>query len=115
MALDAKGMKFCKVTHFENGRMTTRRIHLMVIQAANGRVFHLTGDDLPDSIILQSGVSFHGAHVAQVLLNPESAKATLSPPTNSWLTGRDIFFAVMGYVVLHVVVSLATATAEHLM
>ena len=38
MALEANGQRFCKVKHTENGRSTTRRIHTMMIQAADGRL-----------------------------------------------------------------------------
>ena len=35
MALLTKGERYCKVTHTENGRTTTRRIHTMMVQAAD--------------------------------------------------------------------------------
>ena len=76
MAMEAAGRRFCKVVHTENGRTWTRRIHTMTVQAADGRLHHLDGRDLPDSISLYSGVSYRGAHLAEVLLNPKDAKAS---------------------------------------
>ena len=72
----------------------------MTVQAADGRLHHLEGRDLPDSIGLYSGVSYRGAHLAEVLLSPKNAKASptvLSAPT---LIGpislRDAFFLLLG-------------------
>ena len=38
MALEAGGQRFCKVVHSENGRTSTRRIHTMTVQAADGQI-----------------------------------------------------------------------------
>ena len=76
MALEANGGRFCKVVHTENGRTTTRRIHTMMVQSADGRLHHLQGEKLPDSISLYSGVPYSGAHLAEVLLSPKDAKGS---------------------------------------
>jgi hypothetical protein len=115
MALEAKGRRFCKVIHSENGRSTTRRIHTMAIQAADGRLHHLEGRDLPDSITLHSGVSYRGAHLAEVLLNPKDAKASLVPPADSWISKRDALFLVLGYFIFNVIRLLAEESALALM
>jgi hypothetical protein len=92
MALEAESRGFCKVIHSENGRILTRRIHTMKVQAADGRLHHLEGRDLPNSISLYSGVSYRGAHLAEVLLNPKDAKASPILPTTGWISKRDAFF-----------------------
>ena len=118
MALEAKGRRFCKVIHSENGRTLTRRIHTMTVQAADGRLHHLEGRDLPDSISLHSGVPYRGAHLAEVLLNPKDAKAlpVLSIlPTKGWITIRDAFFLVLGFFIFNVIRFLAEETAVALM
>ena len=45
------------------------------VQATDGRVYHLTGKDLPDTIAPYSGEPYSGAHIAEVVefasgLNP---------------------------------------------
>lgn len=115
MALEAKGRRFCKVIHSENGRTTTRRIHTMTIQAADGRLHRLEGRDLPDSMIFHSGVPYSGAHSAEVLLNPKDAKASLVPPSNSWISKREAFFLVLGYFIFNVIRLLAEESALALM
>jgi len=115
MALEAGGQRFCKVVHSENGRTWTRRIHTMMVQAADGRLHHFEGRDLPDSISLYSGVSYRGAHLAEVLLNPKSAKASPILPTTGWISKRDAFFLVLGFFLFSLVRFLAEETAIALM
>jgi len=111
MALEAGGRGFCKVIHSENGRTLTRRIHTMTIQAADGRLHHLEGRDLPDSISLYSGVSYRGAHLAEVLLNPKDAKASPILPTTGWISKRDAFFLVLGMFVFGLIFFLSEHAA----
>jgi hypothetical protein len=116
MALEAGGQRFCKVVHTENGRTWTRRIHTMTVQAADGRLHHLNSRDLPDSISLYSGVSYRGAHLAEVLLNPKDAKASsILPDATGWISKRDAFFLVFGIFIFNVMTFLAKETAISLM
>jgi hypothetical protein len=116
MALEAGGQQFCKVIHTENQRTWTRRIHTMTVQAADGRLHHLEGRDLPDSISLYSGVSYRGAHLAEVLLNPKDAKASpILPAATGWISKRDAFFVVIGFFFFSVISFLAQETAISLM
>ena len=95
MAQEANGQRFCKVVHTENGRTTTRRIHIMMVQAADGRVHHLSGVTLPDSISLYTGAPYHGAHMAEVLLSPTVAPGVpLLTHGKRWIGRRDAFFLV---------------------
>jgi hypothetical protein len=115
MALEAGGQRFCKVTHTENGRSVTRRIHTMMVQAADGRVHQLDGSSLPDSISLFSGVTYRGGHLAEVLLNPKLAKASPILPTYGWVSKRDTFFLVLGFFMAHLIQTLGEAAAYALM
>ncbi len=115
MALEAGSRRFCKVIHSENGRTTTRRIHTMTVQAADGRLHHLDGPDLPDSISLYSGVSYRGAHLAEVLLNPKNASASPILPTTGWISKRDAFFVALGFFIFSLIRFLAEETALALM
>ncbi len=115
MALEASGRRFCKVMHIENGRSVTRRIHTMMVQAADGRLHNVEGKNLPDSISLFSGVPYSGAHLAEVLLNPKKVKASLVLSTSGWISRRDVFFLVLGFFLFHVISTLGEATAFALM
>ena len=61
MALTTIDQKFCKVIHNENGKSTTRRVHIMMLQDSQGRVHWLDGDKLPESITLHTGIPYSGA------------------------------------------------------
>jgi hypothetical protein len=112
MALIASDKRFCKVVHTENERIWTRRIHSMTVQAADGRLHHLDGDSLPDSISLYSGVTYRGAHLAEVLLNPKDAKASPAPLSDSgWISKRDAFFLAIGFFVFNLIAFLAEEAA----
>ena len=115
MALEAGDQRFCKVVHSENGRTSIRRIHTMMVQAADGRLHHLEGRDLPDSISLYSGVSYRGAHLAELLLNPKNAKASPILPTTGWISKRDAFFLVLGFFLFSLIRFRAEETALALM
>jgi len=116
MAIEAGDQRICKVVHNENGRTWMRRIHSMTVQAADGRLHHLQGCELPDSISLNSGVTYRGAHLAEVLLNPEDAKATpLLPTASGWISKRDAFFLVLGFFFFRMVSILAQESAIALM
>jgi hypothetical protein len=115
MAQEANGQRFCKVVHIENGRSTTRRIHVMMVQAADGRLHHLSGVDLPDEISLHTGAPYHGAHMAEVLLSPKVAKAVpLLSNGSRWIGRRDAFFLVFGMFSFWLIATLAEQSAHAL-
>lgn len=85
----------------------------MMVQAHDGAVHHLSADKLPDSISLYSGVPYHGAHAAEVLLNPKGAKGKplLADHPGGWLNKRDAFFLIAGMFVLRLLMALADGAA----
>ena len=115
MALTTIDQKFCKVIHNENGKSTTRRVHIMMLQDSQGRVHWLDGDKLPESITLHTGIPYSGAHLAEVLLSPRKAKAIPLQTAPTWrpswqnvvylVTGM-IFFGVIQTLIKAIVVSL---------
>ena len=112
MALDAKGQKYCKVVHMENGRTTTRRMQTMMVQAADGKLHYILGDRLPDAISLYSGQPYTGAHTAEVLLNPRSAYGIPLFAEPFWLfQKRDAFFLGLGMFILVLIHPLAESAA----
>ena len=87
----------------------------MMLQAADGRLHHLDGRDLPDSISLYPGVSYCGAHLAEVLVNPKNASASGILPTTGWIPKRDAFFVALGFFFFSLIDFLAGETALALM
>ena len=83
----------------------------MRIQAADGRLHHLEGRALPESFTFYSGVPYSGAHLAEVLLNPEDAKASPILPTSGWISKRDAFFLLLGMFVFGLIFFLSEHTA----
>lgn len=56
MSIVSGGERHCKMVHVENGRVTVRRIHHVLVQAIDGRLHSLTGERLPDAICVSSGL-----------------------------------------------------------
>ena len=112
MAIKTRDAQFCKVVHIENGRQTTRRIHTMMVQPADGQVQHISGDRLPDSISLYTGMPYTGEHLAEVLLRPESAKGVpleATSPSRSFT--RDVLLVVFGFFLCRLLEFLAEEAA----
>lgn len=100
MALQAdKDKWYCKVTHYENGRVVTRRIHSIAIQAVDGRLYTLTEKKLPDAIALFTGEAHSGEHMAEVLMNPKPPFRLRDIP-KGWPEGRDLMHVVIGGLLL---------------
>ena len=95
MAIQAGDKWFCKVTHYENGRVATRRIYSIVIVATDGRTYTLTDKKLPDAISLYTGESQSGEHMAEVLMNPKPPYS-LRDIRRAWPLGRDLLHIVIG-------------------
>lgn len=98
MALKADGRHYCKVAWIEQGRVTVRRVHCMIVQVADGRIFELSKDKLPDAFVLTTGEPYKGEHMAQVLLNP---RKLLECPSfwellRGWPSGRDMLHVLLG-------------------
>lgn len=99
MALKQGTTYFCKWSHFENGRVMHRRLHVLEIQARDGRMYSVTGDKLPQSLITCTGDKVQGEHVATILLNPEKIKQLplTFEKTPSPLTFRDVMAGIIGF------------------
>lgn len=100
MGLISSGESYCNVTHIENGRVMTRRIHQILVQAANGQLYTLSGKDMPDSISLYSSQSKQGQS-AEILLKtpPAPSLSALFLSLLTWKHARDIVFMILGMVV----------------
>ena len=72
MAIKQEKESYTKWAHLENGKVMVRRIHRMEVQGRNGVLYVLRGNELPDFIQTCAGQAHRGAHLAQILLKPES-------------------------------------------
>jgi hypothetical protein len=78
MALQHGGTYYCKVSFWENGRVVMRRVTCIEVQRADGRIVRITGPDLPDAIVIQTGPQSgsDGKGFVQVIQMPEEAFAS---------------------------------------
>jgi hypothetical protein len=104
MALKQGSERFTKWTHTENGKVLTRRLHRMEVQARDGRLYVIKGDDLPDALQTNCGHAYKGEHLAQILLNPSKINTrgyelgSLGP----WPNGRDALNFAIGFLAIAV-------------
>lgn len=99
MALQHGGERFTRWTHVENGQVLNRRLHRIEIQARDGRLHVIQGDKLPDFMQTCAGQGYKGAHIAQILLNPNAPRSTELPEEpKCWPTARDALHAAFGVV-----------------
>jgi len=119
MALQHGEERFTKWIHMENGDTKVRRLHRLEVQARDGRLYILTGNELPDTFVSNAGRGYRGAHLAQILLSPETISEPQvkqpyqPPPVRFWPVGRDVVHVVAGFVgavLLKLFVSAASAT-----
>ena len=71
---------YTKWVHMENGKNLVRRIHRLEIQAADGRLYIVTGAKLPEMMVSNCGFGHTGANVAQILLKPDTKMKYVPPP-----------------------------------
>lgn len=99
--LSRKTRDHCKFVLLENGTPVVRRIHRLVIQAANGKVYEIEGNRLPMFVGLFPGNSQAGKHLGQILLNPNQYHALdwIAPAT--WLSLRTVVIFLFGMFATH--------------
>jgi hypothetical protein len=99
MALKHESEYYVKWTHMENGNVITRRLHRIEIQAKDGRLYALTGEHLPDALMTNSGHTYKGRHIAQILLRPDSCTTyeALCRST-AWPNLRDVVNLFLGFL-----------------
>lgn len=109
-----KEPQYTSWTHTENGKVMHRRLHRMKVQDRNGRLHNLEGDKLPEAIHTFAGQAYKGAHLATILLRPETVRVPKAAPqeTASWPNLRDVanfFVGFMCITMLRVIVALIEA------
>jgi hypothetical protein len=87
-------------THTENEKVLHRRLHHMKVQDRNGRLHNLEGDKLPEAIHTFCGQAYKGAHLATILLRPETVRVPKAAPpdTASWPNLRDVANLIVGFL-----------------
>ena len=84
----------------------------MMVQSGDGRLHHLTGRTLPDSMTFYTGIPYSGAHLAEVLLNPKDAVGSpLLANPKEMLHKRDAFVLLLGLFAYHLIRALAESVA----
>ena len=106
---------YTKWMFMENGRPTVRRIQRIEIQARDGRLYVVTGERLPDFVVLSTGHAHRGESVAQIIERPNTAVSPAMPDLPArgpWPAWRDVLHVVIGLsaiAMMNFVVSLAQA------
>lgn len=102
MAIQTGTEFYTKWTHVENGQVMVRRLHQFQIQPANGRMYSITGKDLPDFLLTNTGEGSKGRHLATILLTPNKASRLsdlVDVPTDPrlWPSSRDVLHVLLGF------------------
>ena len=87
-------------THSENGKVFHRRLHHMEMQDRLGQLHHLEGDKLPQAVFSFAGQAYTGAHLATILLRPETVPVPKAAPpdTAAWPSLRDVANFLVGFM-----------------
>ncbi len=107
MALKHGQEFFAMFAHVENDRVLNRRLHRIEIQARDGRLYVLEGEQLPAYVQTHTGTGFKGEHLMQILMKPGPAKEARM----NWPTGRDLLHGALG-ILFVVIVRLLTGVAQ---
>jgi hypothetical protein len=78
----------------------TRRVQVLTVQAADGQVWTLKGNRLPDAIGLYTGKVHDGQNLAEILIAPEKVSVPKVLPTlGMLLIRREAFYLLLGMFV----------------
>ena len=113
MSIISGGERHCKMVHVENGRVTLRRIHHVLVQAIDGRLHALTGDRLPDAICVATGLPHEEAR-AEIILGLPHAPSLWGFVVSlvDRKRARDLAFMFLGMVVTVALSVVAEAIAQ---
>ncbi len=100
MALKQGTETFTKWTHVENGKILVRRIQRLEVQARDGRLYIITGEDLPDFIQTNTGNGTKGDNLAQILLKGGQKPTFFRMESRPWPTARDAFNFLIGFCLI---------------
>ena len=95
-----QGDKFFTAFQFiENGgKPFNRQIHRITVQDRTGVTRTVSGKELPNLLVLNTGATHSGQNVAEILLSPERIKRRYSPfESKPWPCGRDVLNFAIGF------------------
>jgi|GEM_PF-5671288 len=116
MGMDAYGKTYCHVQLLENGRVTNRRIQHLTVQDADGRVYRLEGDRLPEYVGFDTSTGKDQKALAEILLRdqrqylPQMALVEMRP---RWPRNRDVLHMAIPLVALGLIRLFAAAAVAH--
>jgi uncharacterized Ntn-hydrolase superfamily protein len=99
---------FTRLDHVENGQVLYRRVHRIEVQT-DGRLYVLTGRQLPEFIGISTGQGHKGEHRAQILMSPDSLAGRVQKhsdwllATDAWPGLRDVVHLALGVVAFLVI------------
>ncbi len=113
MSIVSSSERYCKMMHVENGRVTVRRIHHVMVQAVDGRLYALTGERLPDAIVIATGAPNEKAR-AEIILGVPRAPSfwAFAGSLVDHKRARDLAFMLLGMVVTVALSVVADAVAQ---
>lgn len=79
---------------------TNQELHRIEIQAKDGRLYALTGENLPEALMTNSGHTYKGEHLAQILLRPDQYSTYQASKASAWPNLRDVANFAVGFVSL---------------
>ena len=99
MALKHGDEYYTMFTHSENGKVLNRRLHRIEVQSRNGRMFPITGQDLPERISTYAGQDHKGEHLGQILLSPNKVprRPYVRIEKRPWPSFRDVLNFAIGF------------------
>jgi len=100
MALTTGDETYTKLTHLENGKVFVRRIKRLEVQARNGRLYVITGKDLPDYIQTSTGEGRKGDSLTQILLSGKDSPYNFKAESPAWPSARDVLNLVIGFCLI---------------
>jgi len=105
MALKHGDEYYTLLSHSENGKVLRRRLHKLEVQARNGQVFTLKGENLPDRISTCVGMDHKGEHLGQILLNPKKVprKPLVVFEKQPWPSPRDLLSGSIGFFLVAII------------
>jgi hypothetical protein len=116
MGMDAYGKTYCHVQLLENGRVMNRRIEHLTVQDADGRVYRLEGDRLPEYVGFDTSTGKDQKALAEILLRDQRQKLpelTLVEMRPRWPRNRDILHMAIPLVALGLMRLLAAVAVAH--
>ena len=112
MAQSHGGERFTSFRFTENGEIKVRRIHRIEVQANDGHLYVLEGNDLPDKLEVNTGIGHRGKHLATILLNKRNFPPPPKGKMKMWPNARDVFHLALGMTFFLLLFRVVSALSE---